>query len=331
MAYRGFTAPAYLGGTPAILEGDELMPEIPDIEAYIEAVRSRVLGEVLLEVRLASPFLLRTVDPPLSAFAGGRVEGLSRLGKRIVFELALPESAPDGPPGSGFLVLHLMIAGRLHWKASGAAIPKGPGLAALDFTSGTLVLTEAGKKRRASLHLVASRQDLAALDPGGIEILESTRSRFAAALRRENHTLKRALTDPRIVSGIGNAYSDEILHRARLSPFKKTQALDGDELDRLYEAAVAVLGEWTERLRAEARSTFPEKVTAFRPDMLVHGRFGAACPVCGCKIQRIVYSENECDYCPGCQTEGRILADRSLSRLLRDDWPLKAGGAQEPG
>jgi formamidopyrimidine-DNA glycosylase len=214
-----------------------------------------------------------------------------------------------------------MIAGRLHWKMPGAAIPRGSGLAALDFPDGTLVITEAGKKRRASLHVVRGREALAALDPGGLEVIGSDPEAFAEALRSENHTLKRALTDPHVVSGIGNAYSDEILHRAGLSPFKQTQALDETEIRRLHAATTAVLEEWTERLRAEARDGFPEKVTAFRPDMAVHGRFGAPCPVCGTAVQRIVYAANECDYCPRCQTGGRILADRSLSRLLRDDWP----------
>jgi len=306
------------------------MPEMPDIEAYIEALRSRILGQTPQGVRLTSAFLLRTVDPPLAALAEGRVEGITRLGKRIVFEFALPAGGPGGPPISWFLVLHLMVAGRLHWKAAGAAVPKGAGLAAFDFQRGTLLITEAGKKRRASLHLVTSREALGELDPGGVEPLDASPAEFNAALRRENHTLKRVLADPRILSGIGNAYSDEILHRARFSPFKMTQALSGGDMDRLHDATVTVLREWTERLKAEARQAFPEHVTAFRPDMAVHGRFGAACPVCGTTVQRIVYADNECDYCPGCQTEGRILADRSLSRLLRDDWPRRATGREEP-
>jgi formamidopyrimidine-DNA glycosylase len=315
---------------PAILDSGEPVPEMPDIEAYIEALRPRVLGRTLHGARLANPFLLRTVDPPLTVLAGSRVEGVSRLGKRIVFEVTPPAGSPGGPTETCFLVLHLMIAGRLHWKAPGAAIPRGSGLAAFDFTEGTLVLTEAGKKRRASLHLVRSREALVDLSSGGLEVLDASAAEFAVALRRENHTLKRALTDPGILSGVGNAYSDEILHRARLSPFKKTQALDDGEMDRLHDAAVTVLQEWTERLRAEARQTFPEKVTAFRPDMAVHGRFGHACPVCGATVRRIVYAANECDYCPVCQTEGRILADRSLSRLLKDDWPRYAGDREEP-
>ena len=300
------------------------MPELPDIEAYLEALRPRVLGTTLLEVRLASPFLVRTVAPPLPAVAGSETLGLSRLGKRLVFELSPPPAASAGTPAPWFLVLHLMVAGRLHWKAVGAAVPGGGhGLAALDFSSGTLVLTEAGSRRRASLHLIAGRAALAELDPGGIEPLEADRLEFDAALVRENHTLKRALTDPNLFSGIGNAYSDEILHRARLSPLKLSRTLSAAERGRLHQATVAVLGEWVERLRMEAREAFPEKVTAFRPGMAVHGRYGEACPACGVKIRRIVYADNECDYCPSCQTGGRILADRALSRLLKDDWPRR--------
>ena len=315
------------------------MPETPDIEAYIEALGPRVLGQTLQGVRLAGLFLLRTVDPPLGVLAGGRVEGLERLGKRIVLRVAPTgeatatagatgatgtAEAADAPDPSLFLVIHLMVAGRLHWKKAGSAVPRGSGLAAFDFSTGTLILTEAGTKRRASLHLVRGRETLMALDPGGIDPLTCDRNAFVAALQRQNRTLKRALADPHTLSGIGNAYSDEILHRARLSPFKQTQALDEVEMDRLSGAAVGVMKEWTERLRAEAREGFPEKVTAFRPDMAVHGRFGAPCPVCGTSIQRIVYADNECDYCPGCQTDGRILADRALSRLLKDDWPKVA-------
>jgi len=301
------------------------MPEIPDIEAYIEALRSRVLGQRLLGIRVVSPFLLRTVDPPLEAVAGRRVEGIRRLAKRIVFELAACSGTPEGAAESMpvFLALHLMIAGRLHWKAPRAAVPRKGGLAALDFPDGTLLITEAGTKRRASLHIARGAEALAALDPGGLEVVGSSPAAFEQALRRENHTLKRAFTDPRILSGIGNAYSDEILHRARLSPFKQTQALTEAEVVRLHGAASAVLTEWAERLRAEARNGFPEKVTASRPEMAVHGRFGVPCPVCGTAVRRIVYADNECDYCPACQTEGRILADRSLSRLLRDDWPTR--------
>lgn len=289
------------------------MPEIPDIEAYLEALRLRVTGQKFQRIRLGNPFLLRTVDPPLGMVSGRMVVGLERLGKRIVFVLE----------GDVFLVLHLMVAGRLQWKPAAAAIPKRYGLAAFDFASGTLLVTEAGKKRRASLHLIVGRDALARLDPGGLEVVGASADQFRAALARENHTLKRALTDPHILSGIGNAYSDEILHRAKLSPFKQTSALTGEEMSRLHEATQAVLGEWTERLCAEARERFPEKVTAFRPDMAVHGRFGLPCPVCGTAIQRIAYAETDCNYCPRCQTGGRILADRALSRLLKDAWPKR--------
>ncbi len=318
------------------------MPELPDIEAYIEALRPRVVGRNLLGIRLANPFLLRTVDPPLEAVAGARVESIERLGKRLVFQVAtsrdrtvLPDEAIPPRQGTGsaagpaaiapvFIVIHLMVAGRLHWKESVSPMPKGSGLAAFDFTSGSLILTEAGKKRRASLRLVEGREALAELDPGGLEVVGSSPAQFDAALRRENRTVKRALTDPHTVSGIGNAYSDEMLHRARLSPLKQTKDLNGAEMAALHSAAIEVLEVWTERLRAEAREGFPEKVTAFRPEMAVHGRFGRACPECGAAVQRIVYTDNECDYCPGCQTKGRILADRALSRLLKDDWPRKA-------
>lgn len=314
------------------------MPEIPDIEAYIQALRSRLLGRRWLGVRLVSPFLLRTVVPPLDVLAGGRVESVTRLGKRVVFEICpapgaterVGEASEGGAPPDPepyFLVLHLMVAGRLHWKPLGAAVPKGAGLAAFDTEEGSLILTEAGKKRRASLHLVQGRPALAGLDPGGLEPLASTLPDFAAALRREDHTLKRALTDPRILSGIGNAYSDEILHRAGLSPFKRTGCLDDVDMAALHQATVRVLEEWTQRLQTQAGDAFPEKVTAFRPEMAVHGRFGMPCPVCGMRIERIVYAQNECDYCPTCQTGGRVLADRSLSRLLKDDWPA----AREPG
>ena len=294
------------------------MPEIPDIEAYIEALNMRVLGEELRGIRIANPFLVRTVDPMPSAAVGRRVMGIDRLGKRIVFEL---EDGSDDA-GSVFMIIHLMIAGRLHWKAPGAAIPKGAGLAAFDFPSGSLVLTEAGSKRRASLRFVVGRKALRELDPGGLELLGSTVEQFAEVLGRENHTLKRALTDPHSFSGVGNAYSDEILHRACLSPLKKTNDLKSEEVVALHSAAVAVLTEWVERLTAGAREKFPEKVTAFRPEMAVHGRYGAPCPVCGAQVERIRYAENECNYCPVCQTGGRVLADRALSRLLKDDWPL---------
>lgn len=287
------------------------MPELPDIEAYVEALRARFVGQEVQGIRIANPFLLRTVDPPPSAAHGRKLTGVHRLGKRIVLEME----------GDLFLVIHLMIAGRLHLKPAGSAVPRGFGLAALDFPESTLLVTEAGKKRRASLHVVAGRSALAALDPGGLEVLGSSPEQFRDALRRENHTLKRTLTDPRILSGIGNAYSDEILHRARLSPFKLARELSEEATARLHAAAVAVLLEWTDRLVAEARGGFPEKVTAFRPDMAVHGRHGLPCPVCGTPVQRIVYADNEANYCPLCQTGGRVLADRALSRLLRDAWP----------
>jgi formamidopyrimidine-DNA glycosylase len=287
------------------------MPEIPDIEAYLEALRSRVVGERLLGLRLAHPFLLRTACPLPEQAEGREVLGVSRLGKRLVFELE----------EELFLVMHLMIAGRLHWKPPAAAIPRGRGLAAFDFAGGSLILTEAGSKRRASLHILQGREALAGLDPGGLEVFQAGPGDLEAALTRQNHTLKRALTDPHILSGIGNAYSDEILHRARLSPFKLTQTLSPEELTRLRDSIVAVLREWTERLREEAREAFPEKVTAFRSGMAVHGRFRQPCPVCGTSIQRIAYADNEANYCPVCQTEGRLLADRALSRLLKGDWP----------
>lgn len=324
------TPPAYLRETAAILRHDALMPEIPDIEAYIAALRLRVDGDRLLGVRVRSPFFLRTVEPPLATAAGRRVVGVRRMGKRIVVEL---EARSADRPDAGeplFLVLHLMIAGRLHWRPAGAGIPKGAGLAALDFEGGTLLVTEAGTTRRASLRVLEGRQALAEADPGGVEVLACDAAGFAAALRRENHTLKRALTDPHIVSGIGNAYSDEILHRAGLSPLRQTRTLADDDIARLHEAAVAVLREWTQRLLAEAGEGFPEKVTAFRTEMAVHGKFGTPCPVCGSSIQRIVYAENECDYCPQCQTGGRVLADRALSRLLRDDWQRVAGERIRP-
>lgn len=287
------------------------MPELPDLEVYLDALEPRILGEKLLGVRLASPFLLRSVEPPLDAASGRRVVDVGRLGKRIV--IGLEEEL--------FLVLHLMIAGRLRWRPADAVIPKRSGLAAFDFTSGALLLTEAGSKKRASLHLVHGEEALAAHDPGGIDVLSADLGRFVAVLDRENHTLKRALTDPQLFSGIGNAYSDEILHRAALSPLKQTHRLSADEKERLHRAVREVLAEWTERLRAEAGDGFPEKVTAFRPQMAVHGKHSEPCPVCGAPVQRLVYAQNEANYCPGCQTDGRILADRALSRLLKADWP----------
>ncbi|HVS38363.1 MAG TPA: DNA-formamidopyrimidine glycosylase family protein [Gemmataceae bacterium] len=287
------------------------MPELPDITVYLECLHSRVVGRTLQKVRLASPFLLRSVDPPLTDAHGKTVRGLLRLGKRIVFEL----------DDNLFLVLHLMIAGRLHWKPPGTKPPGKIGLAAFDFPDGVLVLTEAGTKKRASLHLVRGEDQLAAHQPGGLEVLGADLAAFRAALRGENHTLKRSLTDPHTFSGIGNAYSDEILHRARLSPLTWTSRLTDGEIARLFDAVQAVLQEWIDRLRAEAGDGFPEKVTAFREGMAVHGRFGKPCPVCGTTVQRILYAENETNYCPRCQTNGKVLADRSLSRLLKDDWP----------
>ena len=287
------------------------MPELPDIVVYVEAIAARVVGLPLTRVRLASPFLLRTVDPPLAAAEGRTVGGVSRLGKRIVLEL----------DGELFLVVHLMIAGRLHWGAPAAKVPGRVGLAAFDFPSGALLLTEASRKKRASLHVVGGARALAELDRGGLEVLAATPAAFSAALGRENHTLKRALTDPRLFSGIGNAYSDEILHRAQLSPARLTSRMTGEETERLQRATVGVLTEWTDRLRTEAGGGFPEKVTAFREGMAVHGRYGQPCPVCGTAVQRVVYADNEANYCPRCQTGGKLLADRALSRLLKGDWP----------
>ncbi len=287
------------------------MPELPDVEAYLAALAPRIVGARLERVRLVTPFLLRSVDPPLSAVAGRGITGLRRLGKRVVIAL----------DGELFLVIHLMIAGRLHWKAAGARPPGRIGLAAFDFSTGTLTMTEAGTKKRASLAVVHGEAALSAHDPGGLEPLASSLAEFGAALTAENHTVKRVLTDPRVFSGIGNAYSDEILHRARLSPVKLTQALPDDEIARLHAATRAVLAEWIERLRRQAGDDFPEGVTAFRPEMAVHGRFGKPCPECGAPVQRIVYADNETNYCARCQTGGRMLADRSLSRLLHADWP----------
>jgi len=287
------------------------LPELPDVTVYLEALEQRILGATLQRVRLLTPFLLRSVDPPLSAVSGKRVIGLRRIGKRLV--IALEDDL--------FLVIHLMIAGRLHWKAAGAKPPGKIGLAAFDFSTGTLLLTEAGTKRRASLEAVRGESALRALDPGGIEVMDASLEQFREALTAENHTLKRTLTDPRVFSGIGNAYSDEIFHRARISPVKLTQSLDDAEIRGLYDATRTVLTEWIERLRADAGEGFPEGVTAFRPEMAVHGRYGKPCPDCGSPVQRIVYAENETNYCARCQTSGRMLADRSLSRLLHSDWP----------
>lgn len=286
------------------------MPELPDIVVYLEALEKRILGQRLEHVRIASPFLLRTANPPLASAEGKTVVQLRRLGKRICIGLE------DGL----WLVLHLMIAGRLHWRKRDAKLSPPRGLAAFDFANGTLLWTEAGSKKRASLHVVTD-EGLAALDPGGLEVLDADLDQFAAALTSANHTLKRALTDPRLFSGIGNAYSDEILFAARLSPLALTQKLKREEIERLYAAVRSSLSEWTGRLRVEAGDEFPEKVTAFRPGMAVHGRYKEACPRCQAKVQRIRYAANETNYCPNCQTGGKLLADRALSRLLREDWP----------
>jgi formamidopyrimidine-DNA glycosylase len=286
------------------------MPELPDIEVYREALEQRLAGQTLGRIRLKSPFLLRSVAPPLEAAEGRTVLGVRRLGKRVVLALE----------GGLFLVLHLMIAGRLHWQ-DGARKPVRGELFRIEFPNGSLILTEAGTKRRASLHVAEGEAALAALDPGGVEPLRAGAGAFAERLRRENRTLKRALSDPRAFSGIGNAYSDEILHRARLSPLLLTGKLSDAQVARLYEATRAVLDEWTGRLRREAGGAFPTKVTAFRKDMAVHGRHRQPCPVCGAPVQRIVYAENECHYCARCQTGGKILADRALSQLLREDRP----------
>jgi formamidopyrimidine-DNA glycosylase len=287
------------------------VPELPDIAAYITALESRIAGEPLEQVRLASPFLLRTVEPPLASVEGRRVRALRRIGKRIAI----------GVDDDLWLVLHLMIAGRLHWKAAGAKLSGRNQLAAFDFPDGSLLLTEAGAKHRASLHIFRGEESLQSINPGGIEIFDTTLAAFQAALTAENRTLKRALTDPRILSGIGNAYSDEILHAAQLSPIALTHKLKPEEWERLYSATRETLQHWIDHLRAEARTKFPEKVTAFRPEMAVHGRYGQPCPRCGEKIQRIRYADNETNYCARCQTGGKVLADRSLSRLLGKDWP----------
>jgi formamidopyrimidine-DNA glycosylase len=287
------------------------MPELPDISAYLTALQPRIVGQRLESVRLASPFLLRTATPSLQAIEGHTIQSLGRIGKRIVMEF----------DHGLWLVLHLMIAGRLHWRSAGAKLAGRNSLAAFDFPNGSLVLTEAGSKRRASLHLFSNRHDLAAVDPGGLDVFEIGIDEFKAALKAENRTLKRALTDPRILSGIGNAYSDEILHAAQLSPIQLTHKLSADEWERLFAATRQTLQLWLDRLNAEAAASFPEKVTAFRKDMAVHGRFGEPCPRCGSPIQRIRYADNETNYCPQCQTGGRLLADRSLSRLLGKDWP----------
>jgi len=287
------------------------VPELPDISAYIHALESRIVSQPIEKIRLASPFLLRTTQPPLTEVEGRKVLELRRIGKRIAI----------GVEGDLWLVLHLMIAGRLHWRARGAKLGGRQNLAAFDFPNGSLVLTEAGARRRASLHILRGEEGLKSVDPGGVDVLTSDLESFRAALTAENRTLKRALTDPRMVSGIGNAYSDEILHAAQLSPVALTQKMKPEEWERLYTATRDTLTLWIDRLRAEANSAFPEKVTAFRKGMAVHGRYGEPCPRCGEKIQRIRYADNETNYCARCQTGGKLLADRSLSRLLRSDWP----------
>jgi formamidopyrimidine-DNA glycosylase len=287
------------------------MPELPDITAYIAALEARILGQKLERVRLQSVFVLRTVDPPVTAAEGGVVKELRRIGKRIAIEVDCDI----------WLVIHLMIAGRLHWRPAGAKLAGRQALLALDFANGSLVLTEAGSKRRASLHVFRGEKALEEIDPGGVEIFSSNLDEFREVLGQENRTLKRALTDPRLISGVGNAYSDEILHAAQLSPVALTQKLTAEQWERLYTATRATLAEWTERMTAEAKKKFPENVTAFRPEMAAHGRFGKPCPRCGSPIQRIRYADNETNYCAACQTGGKVLADRSLSRLLGADWP----------
>lgn len=286
------------------------MPEYPDITLYCEALVKRIRGEWIEQIRIVNPFLLRSVDPRPEDVQGRVVVGVRSVGKRIAIETE----------GSFYMVLHLMIAGRLHWKSRGAAIPK-IGHAAFDFSSGTLLLTEPGTRKRASLHVLQGSDALASIDPGGMDVFEGRWEEFAGRLRRERHTIKRSLTDPRLFSGIGNAYSDEILHRAGLSPLQRTQNLTDEEIETLFQSCREVLREWTERLRKETGDRFPEKVTAFRPEMAVHGKYKKPCPVCGTMVQRVVYAKNECNYCPRCQTGGKLLADRAFSRLLNDDWP----------
>jgi len=289
------------------------VPELPDLTVYLEHLERRTRDAELIAIRLGNPFVLRTVQPSIADVCGHRVRGWRRLAKQLVLEL----------DGDYYVVIHLMISGRLHWERLGKAIPKRNGIAALDFSTGTMIFTEASKKRRASLKLVAGSEDLAALDPGGIDVLDVSLAEFAARLKSVGHTIKRALTDQHIFAGIGNAYSDEILLRARLSPFKQGAAMNDEEIRRLYDACRDVLVEWTTRLRDEAGETFPKKVTAFHDEMAVHGKFRQPCPVCGSPVQRIVYAENESNYCAKCQTAGRLLADRSLSRLLKATWPKR--------
>ena len=297
------------------------MPELPDVQVYLEALERHIVGETLHKVRVVSPSVLRTYDPPLSAVESRSVVALRRIGKRIVWDMG----------DELFVIIHLMVAGRFAWVAPGTAIPRKVGLAAFDFEQGSLLLREAATRKRAGLWVVSGEDALAQHDRGGVEPLEVSLAEFSKALLRENRTMKRALTDPRIFSGIGNAYSDEILHRAHLSPVKRTSQLTEEEIARLYEAVQVSLVEWTDRLRAEVGDGFPKKVTAFRPDMAVHGRYGELCPVCGSKVQHIVYASNETNYCATCQTNGKLLADRSLSRLLKDDWPKTIEDLEELG
>jgi formamidopyrimidine-DNA glycosylase len=290
------------------------VPELPDITVYIEALEKRILGQSLVALNVHTPFLLRTVEPPLQSAGGRTVRGIRRLGKRIVF----------GMDDDLFIVLHLMVAGRLHWLRPGTRVTRSKNLmATFEFPAGMLTLTEAGSKKRASLHIVRGEQALEQFRRGGLEPLECTATEFAERLRSENHTIKRSLTDPRLFSGIGNAYSDEILHRARMSPVKLTSRLSDDEIARVHDATRTSLVEWVERLRRESGADFPEKVTAFRPEMAVHGKYGEPCPVCSTAVQRIRYADNETNYCPRCQTDGKLLADRALSRLLKQDWPKR--------
>jgi formamidopyrimidine-DNA glycosylase len=287
------------------------VPELPDVSVYVERLAALTRGQILTGIRLASPFVLRSVDPAPAELASAAVVGVTRMGKRIVIEVA----------EARFAVIHLMIAGRLRWKPPRSPIPGKIGLAAFDFPTGSLIFTEASPKKRASLHLVRGRAALAQFDRGGLDVMTAGLAEFAARLRAENHTVKRSLTDPTLFDGIGNAYSDEILHRAKLSPFRQTGAMTDAEIATLHAAAIATLDEWTARLRAEVGDGFPDKVTAFRPEMAVHGKFGEPCPTCGAPVQRIVYAENEANYCAECQTAGKLLADRALSRLLKQDWP----------
>jgi formamidopyrimidine-DNA glycosylase len=300
------------------------VPELPDVTLYVERLAALTVGKPIDGIRVASPFVLRTVSPPPRDLLGAKVTGIERLGKRIIIAVgpvsaAEPQALASG--GERFIVIHLMIAGRLRWKRRGEKIPRKVGLAAFDFPNGTLMFTEASPKKRASLHVVAGRAALAEFDRGGLDVLGSSTAAFAERLRSERHTVKRALTDPTLFDGIGNSYSDEILHAARLSPFRMTSSITDDEARALHEACKDVLVRYTEAMRAEVGDGFPDKVTAFRPEMAVHGKYGQPCPACGTKVQRIVYADNEANYCPTCQTEGRLLADRSLSRLLKDDWP----------